>query len=704
MRELTCSSAQLWIQAPDDLNPDEMRRLDAHVQACSKCAQLQSRSQEMDRLIDHSLNAVTQAASVRLAVRAQLEQQKRSSLAVGLLGRIVSRPVLVAGPLALAAILLATFLPGLFRRGQGPQTASAFWRLVRSNVAYPVAVDPVRPNHLLAGASGQVYESWNAGSSWRPLAPLPPHLVVRDLAVDAAQPNRYVVAVKHSVFVSRDAGHHWRATATSLQGTFNVFLMENPRDPHTFYLGPSILWRSKDDGDTWLPAGRGTVFAPEGIQSLAVEPNGELVTGIWAGGVAISRDGGRTWERRARGLRRNVLDVTVAQDGKLWAGTDRGAFFSASDGLRWHRSSLPRRLLTTSLADGGTYLLAGGNGGLYRSTDGGRHWRLSMRGLPIDPYVYGLVVDPHRPGRVFASLNSDGVFRSDDGGQHWIPVNTDLPLRAPRSAGNRVLFLRGGVLWITDGYGTDPQDLTVERTVRLAALSPDGAAVAYLASTDDGWAVRVLGAGGSLASTVDRGSGAAPVGLLWSPDSSLLAIERAGQVSVSTLARRPDSWSLPSDERLVGWWGGRDLLFWDARSGRMRVRSWTSGAAAGTGPAVLPARPLAAPDGKHVAYVHSGGLYIGTWQAVRRVAPVDPTCGPSSWSDDSVRLLLGCGPLGQERTMTGTLLAEVRWPAVRLWVPGSHADLLLFSRGSLWRWTPGKRPLKIVGNAYPPTN
>ncbi|MBV9279785.1 MAG: hypothetical protein JOZ41_06870, partial [Chloroflexi bacterium] len=650
MRAITCHTARLWLQAPVDLQPDDRAALNAHILECAACYGARKRYKEVDRLLQQSLAVVAPAGSVHHHVRERLEASRRARTGPARRGlRLLRRPaphgthrvsILIESAIAavvVAVLLLASqFVP---TGHPGPQTIAAAWRLVRADIGYPVAADPSRSGHLLAGAWGQVYESWDAGGSWRPLAALPPHLVIRDLAIDSSQPTRYLVAVKNSIFVSRDAGRRWTRTAGSMPGAENIFLMQDPVSPRTFFVGPSALWKSVDHGEHWFLAGHSTIFAPDGIQSVAVAPGGDLYTGIWGGGVALSRDGGRSWVRRSRDLRRNVMDVTVSPRGTLWAATDRGLYVSTDQGLRWRRSGLPDRFWNTSVLARGGYLLAGGNGGLYRSTDGGRHWHLSMAGLPLDPYIYGLIPDPRRPGRVYASLNSDGPFRSDDGGRHWIAIDSGLPVRATGGATHLILFRRNGALWHTDSDGSDPGVLTVERDVRMAALSPDGAAVAYVAAGSDGWGVRVLSAGGSAAHTILTGRGARPRHLLWSPTSSLLAIVGTSTLTISDLSHVTRSWSVPSTDRLVGWSaGGQDLLFWGQSSGRhaMVSRAWATGETTPWWGADFPVAPLPAPDGRQIALISGGSLELGTWRGrVQAVTPVRPGCRLLAWSDDS---------------------------------------------------------------------
>jgi len=700
MGDLSCRMARLWLQAPRDLSPDDARLLNEHLFDCSACYQHRKAYKQTDRLIHAAMELTTRAESVRPHVRAQIEEMQRRRAGESRLARLVPRPAWIAVSATVTGVLIALVTAHLFPSvGLAPQVAASSWRLVRSDIGYPLTIDPTRSDHLLAGAGGQVYESWNGGNTWRRLAPLPPHLGVRDLAIDQSQSNRYLVATKHSVFISIDAGRHWEATVTALRGAFNMFLMQDPQAPATFYVGPSILWKSPDHGNTWMRAGNSSIFAPYGIQALTVASDGALITGIWGGGVAVSRDGGRSWQRRAQGLRRNVLNVTAGQQGTLWAATDRGAFFSTDAGMHWQRTDLPDRFLTTSVLDGGKYLLAGGNGALYRSTDRGKRWHLSMEGLPLDPYIRGLLADSHHPGRVYASLNTDGVFRSDDAGRHWHGIDTGLPMAATGSAGARVLFERSGELWITDSDGTDPGNLTVDRNVKTASLAPDGAAIAYVGAGSSGWSVRILAAGGSTARTILSGSSGVPRLLLWSPNSSLLAVIQPSVVSVSNLSHALRHWAIPPGERPVGWAGeGRSLLFWDG--GRVIARTWTSGQMVANLGRMYPTAPVSALNGKRIALVSRGQLQIGTWHdGMRAVARIGPACGLRAWSDDSARVLVICGSHVEERSATGALVAQRTLSPTASWVAGSHTSVLFFRRDGLWRWTPGLSARLIVQHA-----
>jgi photosystem II stability/assembly factor-like uncharacterized protein len=492
-----------------------------------------------------------------------------------------------------------------------------------------MAIDPARPDHLLAGAWGRVFESWNGGDSWHALAPLPPGLVIRALAVDSSHAGRYLVAMNHSVYVSDDAGKHWRLAVGFVNGAMNMFLIQNPRLASTWFLGPAVLWHSLDGGLTWERTAGQRIFAPYGIEALAVAPDGTLFTGIWGGGVGVSHDGGSSWVRRAHGLPPGVLDVAYRR-GRLWAATNRGVYLSLDRGLHWRRSGPARHFFTTSIVDAGSYQIAGGIGGVYRSEDGGKTWRVANHGLPFYSYIYNLVVDPHHAGRVFACLNTDGIFRSDDGGRTWMAVDSGLPLTGSDHAPRVVLFRRHGVLWMTNAAGTDPGNLTVDRRVRFAIASPDGASVGYVAGGSAAWAVRIVNAGGSLARTIATGSGPPPARITWSASSSAIAVAGIGVVWTMDLHAGNAHWTVPDDEQLVGWErDGKSLLFWKGADHTAITRDARSGDQTGQIPGKFPMTPVQAPDGVHVALVSAGAVYAGTWGHLSRstrAVPTDCSC------------------------------------------------------------------------------
>jgi photosystem II stability/assembly factor-like uncharacterized protein len=694
---ITCRRARLLLQCSDDLPPLDARLLDRHVQSCPRCAEIAKQRVDVDALLRRYVTRQP-APSVAGAVRARLEAGDRVGVRPLKPHRRILPRAWLSAPLVAAALLTALVAPQTLPDGARPVPVVAAWHLVRPQIGYPLAVDPVQPGHLLAGAWGRIYESRNRGASWRALAPLPPHLIIRSIAIDRSDLARYLVATNNSIFVSDDAGAHWRERANSLPGHFNMFVLQDSVRPNRFYAGPSVLWKSDDHGETWSRDGSGEVFAPDGIQALDSSPDGTLLTGIWGGGVALSHDGGVTWRRSTQGLSRDVMDVERGR-AAWWAASDRGIYRSIDGGKSWRRDSPPHFFATSVLPRSG-YVIAAGDHAVYRSRTLGGRWILAMRGLPFNPYVNSLLADPFRPNTVYASLNSDGIFRSDDAGRTWRAMNDGLPLHGDLQPVRHILFRRSGALWITNVWGSDPQVLTVDRDVRLFSLSPDEASAAYVAGTAGEWEVRLVGAGGSMARNLVTGSGPVPRALMWSPSAALLAVVGASEVTLTNLAQS-HTWKLSSADHVIGWTAsGRSLLVWNAMRGRLEERSPLNGALR-TVYSGLPAEPKLAPDGRHVAFVNAGRLYVGALpDAATSLLRVTPGCEASAFSATASRVLLRCGSgleIVDARTRT---ISETSLPAGARWAPGSDSTILFNRSGDLWAWTHSHGTHLLVRNAH----
>ncbi|MHB1955575.1 MAG: WD40/YVTN/BNR-like repeat-containing protein [Sulfobacillus sp.] len=186
------------------------------------------------------------------------------------------------------------------------------------------------------------------------------------------------------------------------------------------FYGPSIR-RSHDWGDRWDTGGSGLEYGaddPERVTrvwSIRVAGDRLLYAGVEASGLFRSTDGGDTWAE-VSALRQHPTHAT-------WEPGYGGKCLHTVAPDPFHPSRL---------------YIACSSGGIYRSDDGGDHWRPVNQGIRAEfmaddqqypesgQCVHKFWVSPTLEGRIWLQ-NHGGVYRSDDSGDSWVSVGEPLP-------------------------------------------------------------------------------------------------------------------------------------------------------------------------------------------------------------------------------------------------------------------------------------
>lgn len=293
---------------------------------------------------------------------------------------------------------------------------------------------------LLVGTDKGLFrlQRTRTGQPWNIEGPLLPGQSVLALACHPLRPSTWLAAARHPVwgahlYSSDDDGSHWRSLdavpmhpAQRHASRFkSVWGLTFSADGSRLYAGidPAGLFVSADGGgswqdlpglnehpsrDQWQPARH--LFAAHSLCIHPVHPDW-LMVAISSGGAYQSLDAGLTWLPANSGVRAGHLPEPYPQVGH---NVHRIVMHGAS-------GRLYRQCYT----------------GTYRSDDWGRSWQEITAGLPGD-FGYAVAVDPGDPDRVFQVPESSAdlrivvdarlrVFRSEDGGRHWRSASSGLP-------------------------------------------------------------------------------------------------------------------------------------------------------------------------------------------------------------------------------------------------------------------------------------
>ncbi|MFB6273147.1 MAG: glycosyl hydrolase, partial [Salinibacter sp.] len=239
----------------------------------------------------------------------------------------------------------------------------------------------------IGAASGGVWKTSDGGANWRPVFDQKRAQSIGALAVSRSAPNEvwagtgepYYIRLSTShgngIYKSPDGGETWKHMGLSRTGRIAAIEV-HPRNPDVVYA---------------CAVGHG--FSPQPER-----------------GVYRTRNGGESWERVLA-----VNDSTGCSDLAL----------DPKDPSTLYAGMWQVDIDTWGLHSGGPH------SGVYVTRDGGEHWtELAGGGLPAAKDSVGKIsvaVAPSDPDRVYALLqrHDPTLYRSSDGGKHWRLMNRD---------------------------------------------------------------------------------------------------------------------------------------------------------------------------------------------------------------------------------------------------------------------------------------
>ncbi len=236
-----------------------------------------------------------------------------------------------------------------------------------------IEVDPFNKYKIyVAAASGGIWKSEDNGISWKPIFDKEATLTIGDIAIDPKNPDTI-----------------WVGTGES-------------NSSRSSYAGMGVF-KSTDGGKTWQYMGLGEthhigriVVDPKNDNVVYVAAIGHLYTHNSERGLYKSEDGGKTWKKILY-----VNDTTGCIDVAIDPKNHKNIY-----AIMWERD---RRAWN--------FVESGEGSGLYKSTDGGKHWEKLTNGLPTGKDVGrgGIDICYSHPQTIYAIFDIQKKAKEEKG-------------------------------------------------------------------------------------------------------------------------------------------------------------------------------------------------------------------------------------------------------------------------------------------------
>ena len=233
------------------------------------------------------------------------------------------------------------------------------------------------------------------------------------------------------VWKTENAGHSWRNISdgpggAGMNGSIGAIAVAES-DPNVVYVGTGEhavrgqsssygngMFKSTDAGKSFTRIG---LELSKQIAQVRVHPSNPDVVYVavqgdrWKGtaerGIYRTADGGKNWTLVLKGTTPTSGASDLSMDP-----TNPRILYAAF----WDHQRLPWLVRS-----------GGAGSGIWKSTDGGDSWTRLAEGLPKLMGKIGVSVSPANPDRVYAIIEAEkgGLFRSDDAGKTWRLLSED---------------------------------------------------------------------------------------------------------------------------------------------------------------------------------------------------------------------------------------------------------------------------------------
>ncbi len=299
-------------------------------------------------------------------------------------------------------------------------------------------------NASLTG-KGIFYRTTDGGVTWNPATDLG-GVRTEINAISFADEKSGILGTKAYLYYTTDGGDHWTQSKLDFGGNvysrndFKAVAMVSAKVGYATGWGsmaaglqPTILMKTTDGGQTWTFLNQtDPTYCYGYAMYFKDETNGFIVGGgAGYGSLVLKTTDGKTFTPMPI-FTGNSLSAITCVDGRLWVTGSYGEVAFSDDGAQtWtHRNGVPNivNFYTVVAPAREAILAAGWNGGLLRSTDGGKNWAyVCVSAQNRATHVQDLYFLNEKQGWACGSYGL--VAKTTDGGEHWTGLHIGTSAR-----------------------------------------------------------------------------------------------------------------------------------------------------------------------------------------------------------------------------------------------------------------------------------
>ncbi len=356
-----------------------------------------------------------------------------------------------------------------------------------------IVVDSSDPKTLYVGAwvvdhpDGGIFISHDGGETWTKAASMDGQSV-RALTQAPSNPKELVAGALKGIFQSEDAGVTWKQISPDSSNELHEVesIAIDPKDPHTIYAGTWHLpWKTTDDGANWHNIKNGLIDDSD-VFSIIIDPKApDTVYTSACSGIYKSENGGELY-KKIQGIpstarRTRVLMEDPTNSAIVYGGTTEGLYRTTTAGTNWSRLTGPDVIINDVYIDPKNnqhVLLATDRSGVMLSNDQAVSFRGSNDGFS-QRQVSALLVDGKNPETIYAGVVNDkiygGVFISNDSGKTWAQHSNGLDGRdifsmAQASNGTLLVGTGHGIFRLTNSNWESAGKIVTKETKTVTVV------------------------------------------------------------------------------------------------------------------------------------------------------------------------------------------------------------------------------------------